>query len=153
MMPRALTKSDIPQILMIEEAVQVAPWSEETFQMCLDAGYLGWVVEDKKNIMGFIIVSMRPSECHILNICVARPYQHKGYGALLLNTVLKKAYEAGVGIAYLEVRRSNSKAIGLYQKLNFFLVGERKNYYPMPHHKEDALVFAKDLQFNHGKNE
>jgi ribosomal-protein-alanine N-acetyltransferase len=43
------------------------------------------------------------------------------------------------------VRRSNSHAISLYQKMNFHLVGERKEYYPTLSGYEDALVFAKRL--------
>lgn len=145
-MLRALTKSDLEQVIAIEEAVQVTPWTEETFYTCLDAGYSGWVVDLKSQIVGFIIVAYRRTECHILNLCVLKPYQHRGYGQQLLSEVLKDASQKGVTIAYLEVRRSNVKAIALYRKMRFYLVGQRRDYYPAPVGKEDALIFAKDLQ-------
>lgn len=144
-MLRSLTKSDLGQILAIEESVQAVPWSEETFRVCFQAGYIGWVIDLNKEVIGFIIVSERSTECHILNVCVARPYQHKGFGRQLLEYVIQTAAEKGIAIAYLEVRRSNSKAISLYEKMDFYLVGERKDYYPAHSGKEDALIFVKDL--------
>lgn len=146
MMLRALFPSDMQQLLIIEKSVHVAPWNEETFKICFQSGYLGWVIESDKKILGFIIVSMTIQECHILNVCVARDYQRQGYGQQLLNHALAHARQHGVGIAYLEVRRSNGRAITLYKKMNFKLIGERKNYYPTVAGNEDALVFALSLQ-------
>lgn len=144
-MLRDLTKSDLWQLLAIENSVQATPWSEETFITCFEAGYFGWVIDINQEIIGFIIVSERPTECHILNICISRAHQHQGYGRLLMKQALRYAAQRGVAIAYLEVRRSNSKAIALYRKMQFYLVGARRDYYPAPHGKEDALIFARDL--------
>lgn len=145
-MLRNFTKSDLDQILLIEEAVHVVPWTLDTFKTCISAGYVGWVIEVEKKIIGFIIVSQHTDECHILNVGVAREWQHQGYGRKLLNHALAAAKQAGAGIAYLEVRRSNSRAISLYRKMKFHLVGERKNYYQTVSGSEDALVFAMSLQ-------
>lgn len=144
-MLRALTKSDLGQVLAIEESQQVVPWTEETFETCIEAGYTGWVIDQNKEIIGFVIVAMRKTECHILNLCVKKSYQRKGYGRKMLEHVLQRAAQKDVSIAYLEVRRSNRKAISLYEKMKFYLVGERKDYYPAPLGKEDALIFVKDL--------
>lgn len=144
-MLRTLFSSDIPQLLVIENAVHIAPWNEETFKICFQSGYVGWVLEIDKKIIGFIIVSLKVEECHVLNVCVARDHQHKGYGLQLLTTALTHAKQHGVGIAYLEVRRSNSRAISLYRKMKFHLVGERKDYYPTVSGNEDALIFAMSL--------
>ena len=144
-MLRSLHKSDLEQILLIEESVHVSPWSRETFLTCFRADYIGWVIEQDKVIIGFIIVSLHSEECHILNLCVGRSHQSKGLGAKLLEYALDYAKKSGTVIAYLEVRRSNTRAISLYKKLHFHLIGERKNYYPTVAGQEDALIFAKSL--------
>jgi ribosomal-protein-alanine N-acetyltransferase len=145
-MMRALFQSDIDQLLRIEKSVHVTPWTEETFKACFQAGYLGWLIEIDKKVAGFIIVSVSLEECHVLNLCVSRPFQRQGWGRKLLEHALVYARQTGTQIAYLEVRRSNQAAISLYRNMKFQLVGERKAYYPTVAGNEDALIFAIDLR-------
>lgn len=145
-MLRTFYKADVQPVLLIEQSVQVAPWTEETFKICFQAGHQGWVIEKDNQIIAFIIVATRPEECHILNLCVERAFQHQGFGRRLLLYALEHAKRNGVGIAYLEVRRSNHIAIALYKKMGFHFVGERKAYYPAETGHEDALIFAKSIQ-------
>lgn len=122
--------------------------------MCLQADYRGYVAVNEQNdkphhaeIVGFIILSILAEECHILNIGVSRAHQRQGVGKILLNHALQEAitlYHAKM--AYLEVRRSNTRAINLYKQFAFEQIGERKLYYPGPHEAEDALIFAKLLK-------
>jgi ribosomal-protein-alanine N-acetyltransferase len=145
-MLRTLFKSDLPNVLAIEKSVHILPWTEETFETCFQSGYIGWVIELNQSIVGFVVISISESDCHVLNISVSREHQHQGFGRKLLTFALEYAKNKGTRMAYLEVRRSNSHAISLYQKMNFHLVGERKAYYPTPQSgHEDALVFAKSL--------
>jgi len=145
-MLRTFTQSDIGPVLAIEEKVHIAPWNEETFKTCFQQGYKGWVLEVENKIVGFIIVSITYDECHILNICVNHEYQRQGYGKLLMEHMQDHAKTAGIAVIYLEVRRSNSRAIRLYEKMNFHLIGERKNYYPTVSGHEDALILAKKIR-------
>ena len=140
---RPLFKKDIQQLLAIEQSVQVVPWTADTFKTCFEAGHSGWVIEDDQKIISFIITSMRVEECHILNFCVARDSQRQGYGQHLLKHLLAEAKKQGIGIIYLEVRRSNTRAIALYEKMQFQQIGERKGYYPTISGNEDALIFAR----------
>lgn len=150
---RPWNQNDLYPILAIEEAVHVAPWNKDAFLMCLQAGYAGYVAlnnaphKAQREIIGFLVMSTHAEECHILNIGVAMAYQRQGIGKMLLMHALKEAsdqYHAKV--AYLEVRRSNTRAINLYKQFDFEQVGERKQYYQGPHGAEDALVFAKLLR-------
>jgi len=145
-MLRPLFKTDLAQLLVIEEAAHTVPWGEETFKICFQSGYAGWAIEQDKIIQGFVIVSLRAEECHILNLCVAREYQQQGLGKRLLQYALNHAKQSGALVAYLEVRRSNARAITLYKKERFLLIGTRKDYYPSPTGSEDALIFARSLQ-------
>ncbi len=144
-MLRTLYKADLPQVLVIEGSVHVVPWTEDTFKICFKNGYFGWVAELDGKIIGFIIISLSREECHVLNICVTREYQKQGWGRKMLWHALHHAKQYGVAIAYLEVRRSNTRAISLYKKMNFQQVGERKDYYPTVNGQEDALIFAINL--------
>jgi ribosomal-protein-alanine N-acetyltransferase len=146
MIIRTLFKSDLNQLLDIEKAVHVTPWDEETFNTCFQAGYIGWVMEYSKKIIGFILISQTADECHILNLCVLHEFQHRGRGQQLLQYALVYARQNGIGIAYLEVRKSNTRAISLYRKMQFHLIGQRKNYYPTEAGAEDALIFALNLR-------
>lgn len=143
---RKMVKADLPQMLMIEQSVQGAPWTEETFKTCFEMDYDGWVAERDGRIIGYIVLGMQMDECHILNVCVARDYQRQGLGRSMLEFAMAEAKSREMGVAYLEVRRSNSRAISLYRKLNFMLIGERKNYYQTVSGLEDALVFAVNLK-------
>jgi len=142
---RILQKSDLPQVLTIENAVHITPWTKETFAVCLESPCVGVVLEIEARVIGFALASVRIGECHILNIGVLHAHQRQGYGEMLLKELLVKAKEQGAGIAYLEVRRTNTRAIALYQKLQFQQIGERKNYYPSGGGYEDALILAKTL--------
>jgi len=143
---RKATEMDIPRLLEIENLTQFAPWSEEIFQRSFQMKYDCWVAEDNAKIIAFVMMSSTTTkEGHILNICVDPLYQRKGYGEALLRYAISEAKQNGVGIIYLEVRRSNYNAIMLYHKLDFIQIGERKNYYPAQNGREDAFIFARDL--------
>jgi ribosomal-protein-alanine N-acetyltransferase len=137
--------TDMPKLLVIEQATQIAPWTLETFQKCLDAGSKAYVYEVEQELIGFIFVLSQAGEGHILNVSVHPDHQRRGYGYELINEVFRALKAEGSNIAYLEVRKGNAKAIALYKKLGFIQIGERKNYYIGLENKEDALVFAKDL--------
>ena len=102
--------------------------------------------QQDETIVAFIVVSLHADECHILNVCVAHQFQRQGLGKKLLEHTLQYAKSIGIMIAYLEVRRSNERAIALYRQYDFQLIGERKEYYPTVNGHEDALIFAKNLQ-------
>jgi ribosomal-protein-alanine N-acetyltransferase len=144
-MLRTLYKSDLPQLLAIENAVHVAPWAEETFAICFKHHCKGWVVEMDKQVIGFILISFSSEECHLLNVCVAHAHQHQGFGKILLEKAMAYAAGEGVEVMYLEVRESNTRAIAMYEKAGFQLVGKRKGYYPTVTGREDALILARIL--------
>ncbi|MDC6131644.1 ribosomal-protein-alanine N-acetyltransferase, partial [Burkholderia gladioli] len=54
----------------------------------------------------------------------------------------------------LEVRPSNPRAIRLYERFGFEVVGRRKNYYPAKHRtREDAIVMRLPLDIQGGTHE
>jgi len=57
----------------------------------------------------------------------------------LMRFMFETAEARGVEEMFLEVRKSNREAISFYEKFNFKLIGERKDYYTDP--VEDALIY------------
>ena len=90
----------------------------------------------KAAVAGYIIFWNIAGEGHILNIAVRSDLRGSGLGRSLMNFVIGKMKEERVCEAFLEVRRSNSEAIALYNSLGFKLILVRKRYYGV----EDGLV-------------
>lgn len=99
-------------------------------------------VRDGK-IAGFLCLLMVPDEADILKVAVRPEYRRMGTGRMIIDEMKRKAPKYGVYNIFLEVRKSNSAAIGLYGVKGFFKVGERRNYYTSP--VEDALVMKLEL--------
>jgi [ribosomal protein S18]-alanine N-acetyltransferase len=78
-------------------------------------------------------------EAHITVLAIHPDYWHQGFGQSLLYGLLTCAQARGLEWATLEVRRSNQRALSLYQKFGFREVGCRKRYYKDTN--EDALIF------------
>lgn len=148
MILRPLTESDLPQILLIEELGHIAPWSQDIFERCFKSNYRAYGLANADHLLGFVMYSLQAGECHILNICVHPEHQSQGLGRQLINYAVDKAEQEGASIAFLEVRRSNERALGLYQDIGFVEVGVRKDYYPSKNGREDALILAKDLSIS-----
>jgi ribosomal-protein-alanine N-acetyltransferase len=77
-------------------------------------------------------------ELHINNLAVHPHWRRRGVARRLLEHVLKEGRLAGAAQATLEVRRSNTPALTLYEGLGFSVGGVRADYYTEP--SEDALI-------------
>ncbi len=90
--------------------------------------------------MGYIGVSVVVDEGYILNVAVLPRFRRQGIARELLNHVIG-IYEKDLKFLTLEVRPSNSAALGLYESFAFERAGERRDYYSNP--KENALILTK----------
>lgn len=97
-----------------------------------------YVYEQKNKIIGFIHISKSFEIVDIINIAVDLDYQRKGIAMQLINYIIDTLKPERI---LLEVRRSNQKAINLYEKCLFKVINIRKNYYE----SEDALVMELNL--------
>lgn len=97
-----------------------------------------YVYEQKNKIIGFIHISKSFEVIDIINIAVDLDYQRKGIAMQLINYIIDTLKPERI---LLEVRRSNQKAISLYEKCLFKVINIRKNYYE----SEDALVMELNL--------
>lgn len=141
---RALNPSDLPRVLEIERASFPDPWSVEAFRGVFHSKFYITLGIFQERLLGYIIALWVVDELHILNIAVEPGSRRMGLGGTLLDTLLN-GFKSRMKFAHLEVRASNSQAIGFYEKRGFKTVGTRKGYYP---NGEDALLMSLEVDAN-----
>lgn len=98
---------------------------------------------DRSSILGVLGFWLMAGEAHIMTIGVRREHRRRGVGELMLKSSIDLAISCNAFAVTLEVRRSNSEAVSLYEKYGFTERGLRKNYYDETH--EDAVIMTREL--------
>lgn len=150
---RRMKDTDIDNVYAIETSVHIAPWSKNILRDCVLVGYDCRVIEINNGnspiLAGYIISRISNNSCHILNLCIAKPLQSKGFGRKLLQTFLYSLSKyTKAEFVVLEVRPSNSVALHLYQSMGFEQVEIKKEYYKDSNSVEDAILLRKSLSVN-----
>ncbi len=81
-------------------------------------------------------------EAHVTTIASRPQFRGRGYGELLLASLIEIALDINARWLTLEVRVSNEPAQALYRKYGFHVEGTRKRYYN--DNNEDALIMWTD---------
>ncbi|MDA9133693.1 ribosomal protein S18-alanine N-acetyltransferase [Gammaproteobacteria bacterium] len=136
--------NDLEEAYEIEVLTNPSPWSIDNFKSSFEVGHHGLVCKEDNKMLGFLIFSPIKPEAHLLSIAVIETQQYKGIGSLLLKSMISQCKAMGINQVFLEVRASNEKAIGFYQKYGFKKDAIRENYYSgdIP---EDALLMSLGL--------
>ncbi|WP_425523715.1 GNAT family N-acetyltransferase [Rhizobium setariae] len=96
---------------------------------------------------GFVLAREVAGEAEILTIAVSGKYPRRGLGWRLMLAAIRETKARGGETMFLEVDEGNAAAIGLYRKLGFKQVAERKGYFAGPTgEKATALVMRLDLR-------
>lgn len=146
---REMVPSDLSVVCLIDQAVDIAPWSEKLFIDCLRLGYECYVLLIDSVIVGFGILSYGAKEAHLIKLAINPQQQGIGLGHKMLQHLIAMAKLHYAEKIFLEVRVSNIVAISLYKKFAFTEIGLRKGYYPgdelKGHQAEDAITMALSL--------
>ncbi len=143
---RLMTGDDLAQVMEIEKEVFSDPWEKELFNQEMEMNSSFVLVENRiegERILGYFCGIQVLDEYMLTNIAVAKEYLGKGLGSKMLDYLLADLFKKAVRTCFLEVRRSNEKAINLYLKKSFIPVGVRKGYYKNP--LEDAVIMKRIL--------
>lgn len=133
----------LDEIMAIERRAYPYPWTRGIFEDCLRVGYSCWVASDTVGrSLGYGIMTMAVGEAHLLNLCIDPPQQRQGLARHLLDHLVDIARHAACEQMLLEVRGSNSAALGLYAAYGFVQIGLRRGYYPADQGREDARVLS-----------
>jgi ribosomal-protein-alanine acetyltransferase len=143
--PMPMTQGDLAEVETIEYEVYSFPWTRGNFADSIDSGYSAWVVRDNEKMLGYCVVMMSFDEAHLLNISVARQAQGLGVGRYLLDWIEGVCSRLGAASMLLEVRPSNTLALGFYERHGYGRIGVRRSYYPAEFGREDAIVMRKTL--------
>ena len=116
-------------------------WSADSFKSEAekDNGIVLYTVENG-GVTGLICGFFAADEAEITSVAVSPRHRRRGIAAKLMEEYLYKLPEATNSI-FLEVRESNSAAIGLYEKFGFEKISIRKKFYSFP--DENAVVMQK----------
>jgi ribosomal-protein-alanine N-acetyltransferase len=121
------------------------PWTKEILRDCILYKYDSFVVVLNDNLVGYIISKITYPETHILNLTVKKNFRKKGIGKALIELIISDARLRNSENIILEVRADNTDAQSLYKKLNFEVIGTRKDYYESKNGREDAYVLNLNL--------
>lgn len=137
-----MNKSHVDGIIEIENESFAIPWSRASVEKELSNNLAIYVVamEDDK-VVGYGGMWHIVNEGHITNIAVHKDYRRKGIGNAIINKLSEIAVDKEMIGLTLEVRKSNTPALELYQKNGFKLEGIRPEYYE--DNKEDAYIMWK----------
>lgn len=142
---RPMTLDDVDTVMHLENQVYQFPWTDRIFKDCIRVGYDCWMADLENTIVAHAVISVAAGESHMLNLSVIENLQGKGIGKQFVQFLLNIARNKRAQIMMLEVRPSNVRAINCYNSAGFNEIGCRKDYYPAPNGKEDALLFAKQI--------
>lgn len=143
----AMTEAWLEPVALLERQAYTHPWSHGNFSDSLRAGYHAWVLVEGQALIGYLVIMLSPGEAHLLNITIAPQHQGRGLGLHLLGQGVAWASRQGAQSLWLEVRMSNDRARGIYERYGFKVIGLRRNYYPLaPFKREDAIVMSLPLQ-------
>lgn len=140
---REMRPTDVTVAATIEQGAYEFPWSPGIFRDCLLAGYYSVVLELGGKVIGYGVMSVAAGEAHLLNIALSDAARGAGNGRLLLEHLLEVAVRSGVEGMYLEVRPSNQRALELYDRAGFRIIGRRRGYYRARYGTEDAVVLVR----------
>ena len=127
--------SDIAFVLAVEESLFSDPWSADAISAHLTSPHLTLLIcEEAGERQGYLLGSFIAPEGEIFRVATLPAFRRRGVGEALCRAHLSRC-----GTCYLEVRRTNTAARALYERLGFVLTGERRDYYKNP--REDACLY------------
>lgn len=95
-------------------------------------------ITPNKEIIATAGINILVDNADITMVLTQKNYQNLGIATSLLNNIIQECKKLKLNNIFLEVRKSNTIAIQLYEKLGFKKISERKKYYD---NEEDALIY------------
>ena len=138
-----MEREHLPYVAALEAQSFSAPWSEKSLAAELENPLAIWLVAlDGDRVVGYVGSQTVMEETDLMDVAVDPAYRRQGVAKLMLTALCMDLRARGSHSLSLEVRPSNAAALALYEKLSFYEIGRRKNYYQDP--KEDALILKKE---------
>jgi [ribosomal protein S18]-alanine N-acetyltransferase len=134
---RRLIYADLPQVVAIERRAFTTPWSLAMFVLELSKpSGICLAAEVERELVGYLICSRYDTVWHVMNVAVDTDRRRRGIATALISALLERVGEDAQ--VTLEVRKSNTGAIVLYERFGFRSAGVRRRYYA--DNGEDAVI-------------
>jgi len=141
---RRMIRKDLEEVLAIEKMSFPAPWSRVLFEQefLIPHAHLLTATDPglPDRVWGYLCFWLVAEETHILNLAVHPQWRRRGVGSRLLEYVVDYSRARGAEEVFLEVRRSNHRAISVYRRFHFQPRGIRPRYYQDT--GEDAIIMG-----------
>ncbi len=138
---RRLAYSDLPAVISIERRSFPTPWSLAMFVLELSKpSGICLAASADEELLGYVVCSRYDQVWHLMNIAVAPARRGTGVAGQLMRRLVEESQ--GMLPFTLEVRVSNHRAIGMYERFGFRSAGVRPRYYH--DNGEDALIMWLD---------
>ncbi|RAU19060.1 ribosomal-protein-alanine N-acetyltransferase [Nitrincola tibetensis] len=139
-----LLPNQLPEVRALEAQCFDDPWSESLWLRIVESG-AAWQWHHQGRMQAFMLCSCVLDEAELLRIGTLPSARQQGLALRLLELGIEGLAARGIVQLHLEVRRSNTAAIRLYERAGFEMNGLRKGYYPAEgrYPKEDALLFKR----------
>ncbi|MBB4183737.1 GNAT family N-acetyltransferase [Sinorhizobium terangae] len=148
-----LEEGDLVAAAALHRQRFASPWSDGEIHALLSQDTVfGFVARQTSGAFrpafgGFVLSRAVAGEAEILTIGVDPRFIRSGLGWRLMQAAMREALVKGSEALFLEVDETNEAALGLYQKLGFLKVGERRAYYQSSTGaRTAALVMRLDLR-------
>ena len=134
---RRLIYADLPQVVAIERRAFTTPWSLAMFVLELSKpSGICLAAEVENELVGYLICSRYDTVWHVMNVAVDTDRRRRGIASALISALLERVGDDAQ--VTLEVRKSNTGAIVLYEQFGFRAAGVRRRYYA--DNGEDAVI-------------
>ena len=136
-----MTMEYVPQVAALEKVCFSTPWSESSIGGELQNQWAIWLVAlEGDALAGYLGVHYGPDGADIMTIATAPAFRGRGVGRALIAEMAARLKTMGLQWLTLEVRPSNTAALGLYEAMGFQQVGRRPRYYRDP--VDDAILMT-----------
>ena len=135
---------DIDNLYQLENSTFVSPWTYSQFEYEIKENSFAklLIIEENEELIGYIDYWIIFDQATINKICIKEKYRRQGLAQKLLDMCFEDIKENECMVITLEVRKSNEKAIKLYQKNGFDIVLTKPQYYS---DGEDAYYMVKGV--------
>ncbi|KMN79947.1 hypothetical protein VK98_16185 [Chromobacterium sp. LK11] len=142
---RTFLPDDAALLAELESRACAHGWSAAQYRDSVRCGHQFHGLFAAERLQGFAVTQSVLDEAELLNIVIDPQWQGQGLGKRLLRELRATLAAAGARRLFLEVRAGNAVARGLYAGQGFVENGRRKNYYPCPDGREDAILMETEL--------
>ncbi len=132
--PRPASEDDITQVTAIEAYSNRPPWTKGAFQAELTKKSSHfWVLTDDETdeeVFAYAVFSFPHEQAHVQTLAVKKEARRQGLASDLMRAIINYVLRNDGESIVLEVRKSNSSALAMYQQLGFVVIHTVKNCYP-----------------------